>query len=118
MKALRDDDWITANSAMDSLITSAYFDAAKLLETYNEPGISEEVQWRIVYVFGHRHEPESIPLLTEALQNEIWLVHTEAAVGLCRFDPVYVIPEMKKLGNNSEKHIRNNSRWVIKQINH
>lgn len=116
LDALLQDDWMTANSAMDSLVTSVHFNAAKLLDAYNDPRLSEEEQWRIVYIFGHRDEPESIPLLTEALQNESWLVYTEAAVGLCRFDPEYVISEMKKLRNDPEKHIRNNSRWVMKRI--
>lgn len=116
MKAIQEDDWMTSNYAMDSLITSDHFDAAKLLETYNAPGTVEKVRWRIVFVFGHRDEPESIPVLVKALQDESWLVHTEAAVGLCRFDPEYVIPEMKNLRNDPEKHIRNNSRWVMKSI--
>ena len=116
MKAIQGDDWMTSNYAMDSLITSDHFDASKLLETYEEPGTGEEVRWRIVFVFGHRDEPESIPVLVKAMQEESWLVHTEAAVGLCRFDPEYVIPEMKSLRNDPEKHIRNNSRWVMKSI--
>lgn len=97
LKAILGDDWMTSNAAMDSLITSDYFNAGKLLESYHKPGIGEEIKWCIVYIFGHRAEPESIQLLAEALQDESWLVHTEAAVGLSRFDSKKVIPEMKKL---------------------
>jgi len=110
------DDWMTSNLAMDSLVTSGYFDADDLISVYNEHGIGEEVKWRIVYIFGHRAEPESISFLAEALLDESWLVHTEAAVGLCRFEAEQVIPEMTKLKNDSRKYVRDNSSWVIKHI--
>jgi len=116
MKAIQDDNWMTSNSAMDSLITSDHFDAAKLLETYNEPGTGEEVRWRIVFVFGHRDEPGSIPLLAKALQDESWLVHTEATVGLSRFEAGKVIPQIEMLKGDRRKYIRNNVEWLLKKF--
>ena len=116
LKGIQMDDWMTSNLAMDSLMTSDYFDPDDLISVYNEHDTGDEVKWRIVCIFGHRDEPESIPLLVEALQDESWLVHTEAAVGLCRFEPEQVITEMKKLKNDSRNYVRNNSRWVIKHI--
>lgn len=116
LKALLSNDWMTANLAMDSLVVSEYFDADALISVFSEPGSGEEVKWRITYIFGHRAGPESISLLTEALQDEYWLVHTEATVGLCRFKPENVIPEMTKLKNDSRTYVRNNSRWVIQNI--
>ena len=116
LKGVQMNDWTTANLAMDSLVTSNYFDADALIAVFSEPGSGEEVRWRITYIFGHRAEPESIPMLTEALQDECWLVHTEATVGLCRFKPEKVIPEMKKLKNDSRTYVRNNSKWVIQNI--
>ena len=110
------DDWMTANLAMDSLVTSDYFVAEDLLSLYQKSDLNEEVRWRIVYIFGHRNEPESVSLLLKALQEESWLVHTEAAVGLCRFDPDKVVSEMKSLNKDPRPYVRNNSAWVIQQI--
>ncbi|MBN1388239.1 MAG: HEAT repeat domain-containing protein [Bacteroidales bacterium] len=116
LKGIQLDDWMTSNLAMDSLVTSDYFDADDLISVYNERTTGEGVKWRIVYILGNRDEPESIPLLIEALQDESWLVHTEAAVGLCNFEPEQVVPEMTKLKNDSRNYVRNNSRWVIHKI--
>jgi HEAT repeat protein len=110
------EDWMTANLAMDSLVTSDYFIAEDLLSVYYDSERSEEIRWRIVYIFGHRCEPESIPLLLDALQEESWLIHTEAAVGLCRFTPKLVIPEIKALKKDPRSYVRNNSTWVIRQL--
>ena len=110
------DDWMTANTAMDSLVATPYFVAGDLVSLYHESGISEEIQWRIVFVLGHRRETGSLSLLLEAFQDEKWLVHTEAAVGLCNFDPGDVLPEMKSLRNDPRPYIRSNSRWVIRRI--
>lgn len=116
LDAIRINDWLTANMAMDSLISTRHFSADRLLTLYNESGISEDIRWRIVYIFGHRNEPESVPLLLEAFTDKSWLVHTEAAVCLCTFDPEQIIPEMKTLKNDPGEYIRNNSRWVIRQM--
>jgi len=112
LNAVQSDDWMTANSAMDSLITSAHFDATALLEAYHQAGSGEELKWRIVYIFEHRNEPESIPLLKEALQDKSWLVHTEAAVGLSRLNPEKVIPALEELQNDRRQYVRNNITWV------
>lgn len=116
LKGLKEDDWMTANLAMDSLLTSDYFKSADLISAYNDPGADEEVRWRIIYIFGNRNEPESVSILIEALQDESWIVNTEAAVGLCHFDQGKIIPEMIKLKKDSRKYVRNNSRWVIKRM--
>lgn len=117
MKAIQEDDWMTSNYAMDSLITSDHFDAAKLIEIFNETGTGEEVRWRIVFVFGHRDEPESVPMLIETLQDESWLVHTEAAVGLSRLEAGKVIPQLEMLKGDRRKYIRNNVEWLVKKFN-
>jgi HEAT repeat protein len=107
---------MTANVAMDSLVAFRYFEPDGLIRLYHEPDVREEVQWRIVFVFGHRDEAGSLPLLIEAFQDASWLVHTEAAVGLCRFEPTQVIPEMKALKNAPRSYVRHNSRWVIRRM--
>ncbi len=116
LDGLQLDDWMTANLAMDSLVTSQYFVAEKLLSLYNQPDLMEGVRWRIVYVFGHRDESESIPLLLEAFKEESWLVHTEAAVGLCRFDPERVLPEMNAMKKDPRPYVQQNSKWVIGEM--
>jgi len=113
LNGLQIDDWMTANMAMDSLVDTRYFATNELISLYHKPDAGEEVQWRIVFIFSHRNVPESIPLLLEAFQDESWLVHTEAAVGLCRFNPEKVIAEMKALRKDSRAYVRNNSQWVI-----
>lgn len=116
LDGLQMDDWTTANICMDSLVTTLYFVAGDLVSLYHGSGISEEVQWRIVYILGHRREPESLSLLFKAFRDEKWLVHTEATVGLCNFDPEHVLPEMKSLKNDPRPYIQKNARWVIRQI--
>jgi len=116
LEGLQTNDWMTANMSMDSLVASRYFVPDELISLYHKPGLSEDVQWRIVFIFGHRNEPGSVPFLVEAFKEESWLVHTEAAIGLCRFNPEQVIPEMKALKEDSKPDIRKNSRWVISRI--
>jgi hypothetical protein len=116
LDGLQMDDWMTANMAMDSLVATRYFLSDDLASLYHASGVSEEVQWRIVYILGHRREPESLTLLLEAFRDEKWLVHTEATVLLCNFDHEDVLPEMKSLRKDPRPYIRNNSRWVIRRI--
>jgi hypothetical protein len=116
MDAIQLDDWMTANMAMDSLIVTTYFVSDDLISVYHKSEVREEIKWRIVFVFGHRNEPGSVPLLMEAFLDKSWLVHTEAAVGLCRFDPDHIIPKMKDLKNDPRPYVRKNSSWVIRQM--
>ena len=97
-------------------IEQEYFKPGDLLSVYEQPGLDEEVLWRIIFVFGHRNESESVPVLVEALQNESWLVRTEAAVGLSRFEPRQVLEDMKALRNDSRSFVRQNAKWVIEKM--
>lgn len=114
LDGLQTGDWMTANLAMDSLITSSHFSFRDLVNVYHEPGITDEVRWRIVYVFGHRGTPDLLPLLIEAFQHESWLVHTEATVALSRLEPDQVVPHIKPFRQDSRSWVRNNARWVIR----
>ena len=116
LKGIQLNDWMTSNLAMDSLITSLNFRAEDLLLVYNQLGVSEETQWRIIYVFGHRQEAEFIPVLVDALQNESWLVNNEAAVGLSHFGPELVLDQLKELKNDSRPFVRRNAKWVIEKL--
>lgn len=116
LKGIQLDDWMTANLTMDSLVTSRNFKLGDLLSVYEQPGQDEEVIWRIIFVFGHRNESESVPVLVEALQNESWLVRTEAAVGLSRFEPRQVLEDMKALRNDSRSFVRRDAKWVIEKM--
>jgi len=116
LKAMQGEDWMTANLAMDSLINSTSFEPDKLIQVYTNPKMSEEIQWRIIYVFGQRNNDESIPFLCEALKNESWLVHTEAAVSLIHFDKSKVLTELDVLKNDSSKIVRNNVEWIVAQL--
>ncbi len=116
VKGIQLDDWMTSNLAMDSLIVSKDFKSNDLISLYKQANVSEESRWRIVYVFGKRNEPESLPFLFEAFQNESWLIHTEATVALSRFEADQLLGEIKVLKNDSKSFIRNNAKWVIRQL--
>ncbi|MDX1285656.1 MAG: HEAT repeat domain-containing protein, partial [Draconibacterium sp.] len=116
LDAIQGDDWMTSNLAMDSLIVSQHFKADDLLSVYHKSGVNEEVQWRIVYIIGHRKDRKSVPFVAKALQNESWLVHNEAAVALCRFDKPEVLKAMFDLKNDTIPFVQNNMNWVIKQF--
>ena len=116
LKGIQLKDWMTANLAMDSLITSTNFRIDDLLKLYNNSDVSEETQWRIVFVLGQRKEPESIPSLVAALKDESWLVRNEAAVGLSRYSAGEVLDEMKAMKKDSHLFVRENAKWVIEQL--
>ena len=71
LKGIQVDDWMTANLAMDSLITSSYFKSDALHSIYKQSEVNQEIQWRIIFVFGHRKEAESLSVLVESL-SRIW----------------------------------------------
>jgi len=116
INAIQGEDWMTGNLAMDSLTTSINFKPDNLISVYNKSEASEEVQWRITYVFGKRKEEKSIPFLMEALQNESWLVHNEAAVALSRFNPERVTEELEKKTNDERSFVSKNSKWILRQF--
>jgi HEAT repeat protein len=116
LDAIQGEDWMTGNLAMDSLITSNNFKPNELISVYNKTETSDEVQWRITFIFGKRNEESSIPFLIGALQNESWLVHNEATVALSRFNPDVVLEKLKALKKDDRPYVRINAKWVIKQI--
>lgn len=116
LDGLQLNDWMTSNLAMDSLVSSVHFEGDQLFAIYNDPESCEEVKWRIVYVWGHRQEDQSIPFLIKALQDESWLVHTEAAIGLSQLNPMMVIPGLNGLQDDQPLYIQNNVRWILNQF--
>ena len=116
LDGLKSDDWMTGNLAMDSLISSRLFHADEFISLYNKPDVTEKTKWRIVYIISHRREKEMIPLLSEAFREESWLIHTEAAIALSRFEEELIIPEMNKWVHDPRPYVANNSRWVIKHL--
>lgn len=116
MRGIQTEDWMTANLAMDSLVSTTHFIPEKLVDLYKQPQTSEETRWRIVFIMGHREVPESLPLLTEALRDPGWLIYNEAAVVLSRMAPENVNPIMKELLKDPDSRIRSNAQWVIKKL--
>ncbi len=116
LNGLQTGDWMTANLAMDSLVSIRHLIPGELVDLYKQPGTPEEIRWRIVYVLGHRELPESLPLLVAALHDPSWLVYNEAAVGLSRMQPEKVISKMKELLNDSNPQVVKNAEWVIGKI--
>ena len=113
LRGIQTADWMTANLAMDSLITTKHFLPEKLVDLFKQPGTPEETRWRIVFVLGHREVPESLPLLIEALRDPGWLVYNEAAVGLSLLPSEKVNPRMKELLEDPDPKVRSNAQWVI-----
>jgi len=116
MKGLQTGDWMTANLAMDSLVTTRHIIPEKLVDLYNQTETPEEIRWRIVYIMGNRELQESLPLLMDALRDPSWLVYNEAAVGLSRMPGDQVLPAMKELLNDSNPLVVKNADWVIRRI--
>jgi HEAT repeat protein len=112
LNALQNGSWMTANLATDSLIVTSRFNARELMNVYSQWAENEKIQWRIVYIFGHRNESETLPFLFEALKNKSWLVHNEAAVGLSRQNPELVLPLLKELQTDSLVFVRENAKWL------
>ncbi len=81
IKGIQIDEWMTANLAMDSLVSQDQFKPNLLVDIYYQKDIPEEVRWRIIYIFGNRQESEPVLLLEDALQDSSWLIHMEALVG-------------------------------------
>ena len=115
LDGLQTGDWMTANLAMDSLISTIHFIPGKLVDLYKQSGTPEETRWRIVFILGHREVPESFPLLVEALKDPGWLVYNEAAVGLSRMPSEKVNPVMKELLKDPGSRVRSNAQWVLKK---
>ncbi len=116
LKVMSGEDWMTANLAMDSLINSPHLETEKLFSVYQNPATNEMVQWRIVYVLGQQRNPDNIPFLCDALKNKSWLVHTEAAVSLIRFEKERILKKVETMQNDSSKIVRNNVEWIVSQL--
>jgi HEAT repeat protein len=116
LKGLQNGDWMTGNLAMDSLVTSGYIVPETLIALFRDPETAEEVKWRITIIFGNRELNESIPFLVNALQDPSWLIHNEAAVGLCRMEGERVISEMKVLTKSNDPRVVKDVKWVIDKI--
>lgn len=116
LSALQSDDWMTANLAMDSLISTTHFAPGKLIRLYRRNQTSEIVKWRIINVLVQRPEDDYLFLLLEALSDPGWLVHNEAALALSRLPPEQVLPELKYLEQSDDKEIIRRVSWVINQL--
>lgn len=116
LNALQGEDWMTANLAIDSLISASSLNADLLLSVYYLPDIDEEVQWRIVYVLSQRINSANIPFFCEALKSESWLVRTESAIALTKLNKEEVLKQLVVLQNDSAEVVRNNARWVIREL--
>ena len=115
LNALQGEDWMTANLAMDSLISATNLNPDELELVYNTSVITELVQWRIIYVFGQQNNQEYIPFLCDAMKNKSWLVRTEAAVALSKFPSGSVDAQVKKLLANSSERVQKNVGWILNQ---
>ena len=116
LSALQSDDWMTANLATDSLISTTHFAPGKLIRLYRRNQTSEIVKWRIINVLVQRPEDDYLFLLLEALSDPGWLDHNEAALALSRLPPEQVLPELKYLEQSDDKEIIRRVSWVINQL--
>ena len=82
MKGLVNDDWMTGNMAMDSLVNLKNLDANRMLELYDKEDTNEKTRWRILHVMGQLDLPESKALLQRARKDTSWLIKMEALAAL------------------------------------
>jgi len=116
ISALQGDDWMAANLAMDSLISTTNFTAGRLIRLYHRDQTSETVRWRIIYILAHRPEENYLFLLLEALSDPGWLVHNEAALALSRLPPGMALPELKYLEQSEDPVLVDRVNWVISRL--
>lgn len=116
LKGLQTGDWMTANVTMDSLVTSEHINPEQLISLYEQPETTEEVRWRITYIFGNRDLQESLPLLVDALQEPSWLISNEAAVGLSRMEGEEVTQKIGELIKSDDPRVVKDAKWVIVKI--
>ncbi len=114
--AIQLDDWMTANLAMDSLVSTSHFTPGRLLRLFRRADTPELVRWRIIYVLGHRPEKEYLYLHLEALADPGWLVQNEAALALSRMPPDQVLPELRYHEQSDDKALVERVVWVIDQF--
>ena len=112
MSALQADDWMTANLAMDSLVSTEKFIPGRIIRLYHRAGTSEVVRWRIIHVLGHRPEKNYLDLHLEALSDPGWLVHNEAALALSRLPPDLVLPELIYHEQSGDMELLSRVGWV------
>jgi len=115
ISAIQSDDWMTANLAMDSLVSTSQFTPGRIIRLYHRAGTPELVRWRIIHVLGHRPEKNYLNLHLEALSDPGWLVHNEAALALSRMPPELVLPELRYLEQSDEMDLVRRAGWVISQ---
>jgi HEAT repeat protein len=58
----------------------------------------------------------NIPFFCEALKSESWLVRTESAIALTKLNKEEVLKQLVVLQNDSAEVVRNNARWVIREL--
>ncbi len=116
LAAIQVDDWMTANLAMDSLISTRHFTPGRITRLYRRSGTPEVVRWRIIYVLGQRPEMNFLSLQVEALSDPGWLVQNEAALGLSRRPPGLVIPELNKVEQSGDHELVSRVGWVKSQF--
>ena len=115
LSALQAEDWMTANLAMDSLISTRHFTPGRIIRIYHRAGTPELVRWRIIHVLGHRQEKNYLNLHLEALSDPDWLVHNEAALALSRLPKDLVLPELSYLEQSDDLELVRRVGWVISQ---
>ena len=81
LQGVREDDWWTANVAMDSIISLESPDARKLEDIFYTSE-DDEIRWRICNIISHTDLPTRDEFLDKAAEDESWLVRMEAKLGL------------------------------------
>jgi hypothetical protein len=116
LEALRGEDWMTANLAMDSLAVARNLSSGRLIRMYHKTDTPEVVRWRIIHVLGKRPEHIHLDLFVEALSDPGWLVQNEAALILTKMPSENVLPEMRYLEQSEDQEIIHRAGWVISQL--
>jgi len=116
LSALQSDDWMTANLAMDSLVSTRHFTPGRIIRLFHKAGTSELVRWRIIHVLSQRHETNYLNLHLEALSDPGWLIHNEAALALSSLPRDLVLPELRYMEQSGDLELVGRVEWVISQF--
>ena len=116
ISAIQADDWMTANLAMDSLVSTRQFAPGRIIRLYHRDDTPEIVRWRIIHILGHRPEKNYLYLQLEAISDPGWLVHNEAALALSRMSPEQVLPELRYMEQSGDNELVARASWVRDQF--
>ena len=103
LSAMQTDDWMTANLAMDSLVSTRYFTPGRIIPALSPgPTLLNWYDGGSSMYWATDRNMNYLDLHLEALSDPGWLVHNEAALALSRMPQDLVLPELRYLEQSGD----------------